>query len=121
MLLKYAAGYVPKFSDAFWKRWLEGKPSGWREGSAMVAVVHDETTDRIDPLPANRSYGRSEWYQIRDLLEQAWGGRDDKYTGDVKGYWKDFFMNLEDQDIFEKLLQLNSKHFYKLIVASFNN
>jgi hypothetical protein len=36
LLLRYVAGYVPKFSDSFQKDWLEGCPTGWNLASRVL-------------------------------------------------------------------------------------
>lgn len=40
MILRYAAGYLPKFSDSFWRQWLEGNPSPWHLAYKVLTEFH---------------------------------------------------------------------------------
>ena len=78
---------------------IEEEKTEWREGSAMIAVVHDEAKDEIGQ-PEDGAFGRAEWYKIKNVIAQCWGHKNSWRTGDVKGYWKDFFENLSKENIF---------------------
>ena len=65
----------------------------------MIVVVHDKATDHLD-RPKDREF-YNEWYEIGDLLKEAWGESDNRETGDVKAYWGNFFENLSQEGIFD--------------------
>ena len=69
-----------------------------RKGSAIIVLVHDRATD-YNGTSRDPDYGQGEWYRIKDILDNAWGGKS-REQGDVKEYWGEFFRNLKEEDIF---------------------
>ena len=55
-----------------------------RKGSAMIVLVHDRATD-YNGISKDPDYGHGEWYRIKDILDNAWGGKS-REQGDVKAY-----------------------------------